>query len=312
MIPFVAIFPGQGSQHAGMGRALVETFPEARAAFEEADAVLGRSLSSVCFEGTESDLARTETTQPAILTASVAALRVLEHRGARPVAVAGHSLGEYTAHVAASTVSFPDAVRIVRERGRFMQEAVPAGQGAMAAILGLDRARVEAVCRNSALDQIVSPANFNGPAQIVIAGHAAAVDRAVEAALAAGARKAVRLPVSAPFHCKLMEPAAARLSTVLHNVRFNDPMIPVYTNVDASPVSSGEASRDALVRQVAAPVRWQDEVEAMIGVGFDAFVEVGPGRVLAGLVRRISKSARVASMSDPGELADVLDLVEAA
>ncbi len=229
--------------------------------FDAADAALGVELARTCFDGTPDELARTETTQPAILTVSIAAWRALAHRGLAPRAAAGHSLGEYTAHVAAGTLSFDAAVRCVRERGRFMQEAVPAGVGTMAAILGLDGPAVERACRESAGDEVVAPANWNGPDQIVIAGHTPAVERAMARALAAGARRAVRLPVSAPFHCALMDPAARRLVAVVDTIEFGRPAFPVYTNVDARPIEDGAAARDALVRQVASPVRWHELVE---------------------------------------------------
>jgi [acyl-carrier-protein] S-malonyltransferase len=301
--PYAALFPGQGSQYPGMGRGLAEAVPEAAAVFGEADAALGRPLSTICFDGSEADLARTEITQPAILAVSIAAYRAFRAGGGpAPAAAAGHSLGEYAAHVAAGTVSFGDAVRSVSRRGRFMQQAVPEGAGAMAAVLGLDRETVERACRDAAGDEIVACANFNGPGQTVIAGHATAVARASEAALAAGARRAVRLQVSAPFHCALMRPAAARLAEVLAGVPFADPAIPVYTNADAAPVRTADAAREALVRQVASPVRWDEEVARLLDDGIDRFIEFGPGSVLAGLVRRIRKDARVASVGDPASL----------
>ena len=311
MRPFAAIFPGQGAQYPGMGKDLTAE-PAAAAVFGQADDALGFGLAATCFRGTEDELARTEITQPAILTVAVAAYRAFEARGGMaPVAAAGHSLGEYAAHVVAGTISFSDAVASVRQRGRFMQEAVPAGEGAMAAVLGLDRARLEGVCVSAAGTEIVSCANFNGPGQIVIAGHAAAVARACEAALAAGAKRAVPLQVSAPFHCALMEGAAARLAPVLERLVFNDPAIPVYTNVDAAPVRTAGDAREALVRQVASCVRWEEEVERMLADGIDTFVEFGPGRVLAGLIRRIRKDAVVMSVSDLAGLDAVLAAVEA-
>lgn len=292
------IFPGQGSQHAGMGRSLHESFEEGRHVFAAADRRLGESLSALCFEGPDEQLALTENTQPAILTVAVAALRALESRGVRAEGAAGHSLGEYAAHVAAGSLSFADAVATVRQRGRFMQQAVPSGRGAMSAILGLPPEAVEEVCRNACEGETVQPANFNGPGQIVIAGHAAAVARAGEGAIAAGARKVVPLPVSAPFHCDLMKPAAERLAGVLAELSIRVPALPVYTNVDAAPVADGDGARDALVRQVASPVRWQESVERMIADGFDTFVEVGPGRVLSGLVRRIDRGVRTFAVGD--------------
>jgi [acyl-carrier-protein] S-malonyltransferase len=305
------LFPGQGSQHPGMGRALIEAYPEARAAFDEANAALGFDLRAACVDGTAEALARTEITQPAILTASIAAWRVLAARGLHASAAAGHSLGEYSAHVAAGTLPFAAAVRCVHERGRFMQEAVPEGVGAMAALLGLAGGEVERVCRESAGADVVAPANWNGPDQVVIAGHAAAVERAMARALEAGARRAVRLPVSAPFHCALMRPAAERLAGVLETIAFDRPAFAVYANVDARPLVDGAAARAALVRQVAAPVRWHELVLAMIADGFDTFVEVGPGRVLAGLVRRIDRTVRVLGVEDPQGVDEVVSAIGA-
>ncbi|HEX6850717.1 MAG TPA: ACP S-malonyltransferase [Candidatus Polarisedimenticolaceae bacterium] len=312
MIRFAALFPGQGSQHPGMGRSLASAFPVSRETLERADAALGVPLSATCFEGTDAQLARTETTQPAILAVSIAALRALEERGARPSASAGHSLGEWSANVAAGTIAFEDAVRAVRRRGAFMQEAVPAGEGAMAAILGLDAPAIGAICARVAGDEVVSPANFNGAGQIVIAGHAAAVQRACEAALAAGARRAVPLPVSAPFHCALMRPAAERLNDVVGAMAWSDPSHPVYTNVDAAPVTTAAQARQALLAQVASPVRWQEEIERMAADGHRVFVEVGPGKVLSGLVRRIVKEAVVLNVSDPETLEQSVRTLEEA
>ncbi len=290
-----------------MGKDLAAAEASAAAVFRAADEALGFGLAALCFEGSDADLVRTEITQPSILTVSVAAFRAFEARGGRaPTAAAGHSLGEYSAHVVAGTLAFEDAVRIVHQRGRFMQEAVPAGVGAMAAILGLDRAEVDRICAEAARGEIVSVANANGPGQVVIAGHAAAVKRASEAAVAAGAKRALPLPVSAPFHCALMEPAARRLSDVLAAVTFCDPSIPVYTNVDAAPVTTGRAASETLVRQVASPVRWEEEIVRMADDGTETFVEFGPGRVLAGLVRRIRKDARVHSVPDVAALDAVM------
>lgn len=309
--PFAALFPGQGSQYPGMGKDLAAAEPAAAAVFRAADRVLGFGLSGLCFEGPEAELIRTEITQPSIVTVSIAAFRAFEARGGgRPVAAAGHSLGEYAAHVIATTLSFEDAVRVVSARGRFMQEALPEGLGAMAAILGLDRRAVEEVCAQARDGEVVSCANVNGPGQIVIAGHTAAVRRACDAAIAAGAHRAVPLQVSAPFHCALMEPAARRLSAVLASVTFCDPSIPVYTNVDAAPVGSATAARDALLRQVASAVRWEEEILRMAEDGIDTFVEFGPGRVLAGLVRRIRKDLCVLSVPDAAGLATTLDALE--
>lgn len=296
------VFPGQGSQKVGMGKALAAAFPESRAVFEEADQALGFSLSTLCFDGPETDLQRTANTQPAILTVATAALRALEARGGRARWVAGHSLGEYAALVAAGTLSLSGAVRTVRQRGQFMQEAVPEGQGAMAAILGLDLPLIEAACREAAEGEIVAPANINSPGQVVIAGHAGAVARASSRCKAAGAKRAVPLPVSAPFHCALMKPAQERLGPVLTALRFPDPAVPVVNNVDARPVTSGAECRDALVRQVSSPVRWQESVERLAREGATTFVEVGPGTVLSGLIRKIARGATVLNVEDPESL----------
>ena len=301
------VFPGQGAQAPGMGQALAAAFDPSREIFAAADAALGFPLSEMCFAGTAEQLALTENTQPAILTVSVAAWRALAERGIAPEAAAGHSLGEYSAHVAAGTLAFEDAVRAVRSRGRFMQEAVPVGEGAMAAILGLDLDAVQDVCARVADNQVVEAANINAPGQVVLAGHAAAVGRAVEACREAGARRAVELDVSAPFHSSLMRPAAERLEPVLAGIAFSDPGLPVYTNVDAAPVTAGAAARDALVRQVASPVLWLDLVRRMAADGFDTFVELGPGSVLSGLARRIDRSLKTVSVSDPAGLDKALE-----
>jgi [acyl-carrier-protein] S-malonyltransferase len=293
------LFPGQGSQSVGMGRSLYESSPAARAVFEEADAVLKFPLSRLCFEGPEEDLKSTANTQPAILTHSVAALADLKSRFPERLEglafVAGHSLGEYSADVAAGALSFAEALRLVRRRGEFMQEAVAVGVGAMAAILGLSGDAVAAACRVAAGEEVVAPANFNSPEQTVIAGHAAAVARACEACKARGARRAIPLPVSAPFHCSLMAPARERLEPLLGEARFADPLWPVVTNVDACAVDRSEAIRDALVRQVDSPVRWVESVELLASRGVDRAIEVGPGNVLAGLVKRIARGIAVES-----------------
>jgi [acyl-carrier-protein] S-malonyltransferase len=303
------VFPGQGSQQVGMGRALAEAFPESRQVFEEADSALGFGLSRLCFEGPEGDLQLTANAQPAILAASVAALRPLVARGVRPAWVAGHSLGEYSALVAAEALSVADALRTVRRRGQYMQEAVPVGVGAMAAILGLDLRAIEEACRQAAEGEVVSPANVNSPGQVVIAGHAAAVDRASERCRAAGAKRAVRLPVSAPFHCALMKPVEDRLAPDLAALAFRDPAVPLVNNVDARVVRDASSCRDGLVRQVSGAVRWQESVELLAREGVTTFVEVGPGTVLSGLVRKIAKGARALHVDSPESLeAAVADL----
>ncbi len=309
MIAF--LFPGQGSQSVGMGKALAETFPEARAAFDEADAALGRPLSTLCFEGPEDQLTLTANTQPAILAASVAAARVLEARGIVPAWAAGHSLGEYSAHVVAGTFGFADALRIVSHRGRYMQEAVPVGEGAMAAVLGLDGAAVAAACDAAAQGEVVSPANLNAPGQVVIAGARAAVERAGAEARARGAKRVIALNVSAPFHCALMAPAQARLEPELRALAVQAPAVPVVANVDAQPKREAVAAIDALVAQVSGAVRWEDVIGYLVSAGVRAYVEVGPGTVLAGLVRKIDREARVVSFGAPEQLAAVEALVAA-
>jgi [acyl-carrier-protein] S-malonyltransferase len=294
------IFPGQGSQYAGMGRALFERYAAAREAFEEADDALGFPVSRLCFEGPAEDLQLTENTQPAILATSVAALRALESEGfAPPSFVAGHSLGEYSALVAAGALSLTDAVRTVRARGRYMQEAVPVGVGAMAAILGADASTVEEACAEAAQGQVCSPANLNSPKQVVIAGDAAAVDRALEILKSRGVRKAVKLNVSAPFHCALMLPAQERLAADLEKIGFEDLRVPLVSNVDAKLIETGAEARASLVRQVSSPVRWSESVELLAGGrGVKTFVEVGPGKVLSGLLRQIAPGARALNVED--------------
>jgi [acyl-carrier-protein] S-malonyltransferase len=296
------VFPGQGSQKVGMGKELAEAFPESKAVFDTADAVLGFPLSRLCFFGPEGDLQLTANTQPALLATSIAAYRALVSRGPRADFVAGHSLGEYSALVAAEGLALGDALVTVRRRGEYMQEAVPVGEGGMAAILGLDLAAIEEACAASAEGQIVSAANVNSPGQVVIAGHAAAVDRAAQACKAAGAKRAIPLPVSAPFHCALMRPAAERLSDDLQKVPFADPVVPLVNNVDARMVTAGADCRSGLVRQVSGTVRWQQCVEALVAAGVGTFVEIGPGQVLSGLVKRISKGVRTLSVEDPASL----------
>jgi [acyl-carrier-protein] S-malonyltransferase len=300
MIAF--IFPGQGSQRVGMGQAFAAAEPIVRDTFAEADAALGAPLSRLCFEGPESELTLTENTQPAILTVSVAIARVLEARGWRPDFYAGHSLGEYSAHVAAGTFGFADAVRTVRNRGRYMQEAVPVGAGAMAAILGLDGDAVAAACAEAANGEVVSPANLNAPGQVVIAGTRAAVERAGAAARARGAKRVIPLAVSAPFHCALMKPAEDRLAPELRALTVQAPRRPVVANIDAEPKADGAAAVEALVRQVSGAVRWEAVVRRLASEGVRTYVEVGPGTVLAGLVRKIDRDARVASLEDPAGL----------
>ncbi len=291
------LFPGQGSQSVGMGKALFEASPAARAVFDQADAALGFALSRLCFEGPEDELKRTANTQPAILTHSVAAFEDLRARFPERLEgaafAAGHSLGEYSANVAAGALPFADAVRLVRERGQFMQEAVPAGVGAMAAIVGLAPEQVEAACRDAAQGETVSPANYNSPEQTVIAGHAAAVARASEGCLARGAKRAIPLPVSAPFHCALMSPAREKMAPLLLGTAFADARLPVVTNVDAAPATAGAALSDALVRQIDSPVRWVETIQFLARRGVDRALEIGPGNVLAGLVRRIEKGIKV-------------------
>ena len=312
MIAFV--FPGQGAQKVGMGKALADEFPICRAAFDEADDALGEPLSRLCFEGPEARLLLTENTQPSILAVSVAAARLVESRGVRAAFAAGHSLGEYSAHVAAGTLSFADALRTVRRRGQFMQEAVPVGEGAMSAILGLDADGVAAACdaARSELDgRVVSPANLNAPGQVVIAGHADAVARAGDLAKAAGARRVIPLAVSAPFHCALMKPAEDRLAPLLTSLANSEPAIPVVANVDAEPKRTAHDSIDALIRQVSSPVRWEDVVRRLIQEGTTTFVELGPGTVLAGLIKKIDRGITVVSVEAPDDLAAIEALVTA-
>ena len=289
-----------------MGREFFEHHAVARQTFEEADEALGYKLSQLCFEGPEEQLKLTEITQPAILTASVAAFRVLQEKGLAPNYVAGHSLGEYSAHVAAGTLSFVDAVRTVRNRGRYMQEAVPVGVGGMAAILGMPLDRVEEIAKEAAHGEVCQAANINSPEQIVISGNAGAVERAVELAGKRGAKKAVNLPVSAPFHCALMQPAKDRLAIDLNALAFQNPSCPVVCNVDAAPVTTGDAARDALNRQVTGSVKWEPSIRLLIAKGVNLFIEVGPGKVLWGLMRQIDRSKTCLAVGDEASLEKTL------
>src|SRR5512147_748398 len=296
------IFPGQGSQTVGMGRELANLYPEARATFEQADAALGFKLSQVCWEGPEEKLRMTEITQPAILTVSVAALRVLREKGILPAITAGHSLGEYSAHVAAGTLNFEDAVRTVHHRGRYMQEAVPVGEGAMAAVLGMRIDALQNICDEAANDGVCQPANVNSPDQIVISGSKAAVERAADIAKERGAKRAIMLPVSAPFHSALMQPAQDRLAPDLKALTFHAMNVPVVTNVDAEVVSGPEKARDALIRQVTGAVRWEECMRVLIARGISTFIEVGPGKVLCGLMRQIDRSKTCHNVEDEASL----------
>jgi [acyl-carrier-protein] S-malonyltransferase len=300
------LFPGQGSQTMGMGKELADNHPVARRTFEEADEALGYKLSQLCFEGPEEKLKLTEITQPAILTASVAAWRVLQDKGLKPDFVAGHSLGEYSAHVAAGTLTFADALRTVRNRGKYMQEAVPVGVGAMAAVLGMAAEKVCEISHEAAQGEVCQAANINSPEQIVISGHAGAVDRAIKLAHERGAKKAVSLPVSAPFHCALMQPAQDRLAADLGTLGFQNPSCPVISNVDAAVVNSAEASRHALIRQVTGTVRWEPSVRLLIDKGASLFIEVGPGKVLWGLMRQIDRTKTCATVGDEASLQKTL------
>lgn len=308
------LFPGQGSQSVGMGRDLQEKFPAARSVFEEADDALGFSISRLCFDGPEDELKMTEHTQPAILTVSVAAERVLREHGVEAACAAGHSLGEYSAHVAAGTLAFADAVRTVRDRGRYMQQAVPAGVGSMAAILGLPAGRVIEVCAAAAQEtgEVVSAANLNSPDQTVISGAVKAVGRAAELAKEAGAKRAVMLAVSAPFHCALMQPAQDRLASALETLAFHTPHLPVAANVDAKLLREGDAVRDALVRQVTGPVRWVECIKLLTAEGATHFIEVGPGKVLCGLMRQIDRSQRCLNVEDGASLEKTLAALQEA
>jgi [acyl-carrier-protein] S-malonyltransferase len=303
------VFPGQASQYPGMGKELAEKYSAAQAVFDEADRALGFSISEMCFSGSDEELKLTANTQPAILTCSVAVYRILEEKGIRPDFVAGHSLGEYSSLVAAGAMKFSDAVQIVRKRGTYMQEAVPAGQGVMAAIMGLSPAVVTDACKRAAEGKVCSPANLNSPEQTVISGHADAVKRAVEIASQLGAKRAVILPVSAPFHCALMMPAQERLEKDLRKLEIAALRVPLVTNVDADTETSGEEARDALIRQVTMPVRWEESVRELIDEGVKTFVEVGPGRVLTGLLRQIERSVGALNVEDEKSLATTVDKI---
>ena len=307
MIAF--IFPGQGAQAVGMGRALADAFQICREAFDEADAALGAPLSRVIFDGPDDQLTLTENTQPAILTVSTAAARFLASRGLQPAFVAGHSLGEYSANVAAGTFAFADALRLVQRRGRYMQEAVPAGEGAMAAILGLDADKVAQACAEAADGEVVSPANMNGGGQVVIAGTRDAVARAGARAKELGAKRVVPLSVSAPFHCALMKPAEDRLAPELRAIQTRTPRVPIVANVDAELKRDASAAIDALVQQVSSPVRWEAVVRRLASEGVTTYVEVGPGTVLSGMVRRIHREATVVNFGTPGDLAAIEPLI---
>ena len=301
--PLIAfLFPGQGSQSVGMGRELAALYPVARETFDEADAALGYKLSQVCFEGPEEKLKLTEITQPAILTVSIAAWRVLQSKGITPRWVAGHSLGEYSAHVAAGTLSFADAVRTVRNRGKYMQEAVPVGVGAMAAVLLLAADKLQLVCQEAAQGEVCCAANLNSPDQTVISGNKAAVERAAELAKKSGAKRAIMLPVSSPFHCALMQPAQDRLAADLAALTFHNPEFPVMGNVDAALITSADQARDALVRQVTGAVQWHNSMLALAAAGAKEFVEVGPGKVLCGLLKQIDRSLTCMNVEDEASL----------
>jgi [acyl-carrier-protein] S-malonyltransferase len=309
MAKLAFLFPGQGSQYPGMGRDLAQNFASARQVFEEVDAALGIPLSKICWEGSEQDLKKTENTQPAILTASVAAFRVLRDEGVTPDVVAGHSLGEYSALVAAGGLELADAARLVRKRGQYMQEAVAEGEGAMAAILGLPPAEVVEITKKAGESEVLAAANLNSMEQTVISGRAAAVKRAVEMASQLGAKRAVMLPVSAPFHCELMMPAQKKLEADLRAAKFRDLSFPLFVNVDAEAITSGEDARDALIRQVCMPVRWYESIQAMIADGIHLFIEVGPGKVLSGLLRQIDRGVRCVGVDDSATLAAALEKI---
>lgn len=305
------LFPGQGSQVVGMGKELAEKHAIANQIFREADDALGFKLSQLCFEGPEDQLRLTENTQPAILTTSIAAWRVLDEKGCKPDFAAGHSLGEYSAQVAVGTMRFSDAVRAVRNRGKYMQEAVPVGTGSMAAILGMPFDEVAAVCGDAAQGEVCEPANINSPEQVVISGHTAAVERAAKLADQRGAKRAKVLPVSAPFHCSLMRPAQDRLAADLEKLSFSPPRVPVVSNIDARPVHDAESARNALIRQVTGSVRWGESIAWLAGRGVQTFLELGPGKVLCGLLRQIDRSRKCLNVEDEASLHKTLEFVSA-
>jgi [acyl-carrier-protein] S-malonyltransferase len=306
------VFPGQASQYPGMGKELAEKYPAARAVFEEADQALGFSISKMCFEGTEEELKLTANTQPAILTVSVAAYRVVAEKGLAPDFVAGHSLGEYSALVAVGALNFADAVRLVRKRGQYMQEAVPSGQGGMAAIMGISPAVVQDACKRAAAGEICTPANLNSPEQTVISGHASAVKRAVEIASQLGAKRSMMLAVSAPFHSALMMPAQEKLEKDLRATSFADLQVPLVTNVDADTIRKGDEARQALVRQVTMPVRWEESMRLLLDEGVNTFLEVGPGKVLTGLMRQIERSVASLNVEDEKSLQATVEKIAGA
>jgi [acyl-carrier-protein] S-malonyltransferase len=306
------VFPGQGSQYAGMGRDVAEQYPAARRVFDDIDAALGFSISDLCFNGPEEQLKLTENTQPAILAVSSAIHAVLEERGAtRRDLVAGHSLGEYSAIVSVGGLTPAEAAKIVNQRGRFMQEAVPVGTGGMAALIGPTVEEVQSICAEAAEGEVLSVANINAPGQVVIAGTKNAIDRAIAVAKSRGVRRALPLPVSAPFHCALMKPAEERLEPVLRDAAFKDLWLSLISNVDASPIGTAHAVRNALVRQVASPVRWVESVQHMVSMGVRRFVEIGPGSVLTGLIKRIDPGVELINVSDVPSLEAFVEKVSA-